>query len=417
MRKSKLIFIIIAIILVAAVAIGYSLMDDSIGGEQNETTTAATGEGVPESTAPQVPDDTKEPDAETEETVPNETKEPIVLSENVTVYQVEKDPNEVIIRDPKIDETHPEYIDVPGGDPYSSTEGIVYRNDKTISIDIFDELQGYTRTITFGYVTGQCNRFLYLNPSVSGDPGTRPYTYYFSFSTPIGGGAVLTIPDETLTSKEVKSWSMGRALEIREAAHYTAPNTPGTVWLASSPVDGPVYIDVRLYLQLDYCATVRLTIDKDKDGTYSIVNLENRNLLQENEGTDYSTSELAYVVGLANETIHDTEKMHQYYSTYEKYEMAVEDCIITLQTLDTGLYYNQFIPYKGDSDCRYYSEMDIPVLAVTYRRLGVGAQTLYFQAIRLPRDGNHGEYYYIGRDFPLFDTIDHLTSQGYSGAG
>lgn len=419
MKKSKTIFYIAAILVVAVICVCFIILPDSDGGEEaSANITGATI--IAEGDNGLDPNEWLTPSTLPEDNMDVET----IVENNVTIRKVEKDPNEVIDRTAQVMEDHPEYLDIMGGDPYICAEGKVCRNDKVISIDIYDAIKESTATISFGYITGVCNRFIYLNPEVkeSREITLLSSSYYFCIDNVYGGGYVATVGVEEDPDKipaPTYHYTFNRALENKTVATYTDPQHPGVFWYTHAPVETPVYIDIRVFHDNGFMvATLRLTIDKDEsDGTYSIVDIDNKNLLQNNSGTIYSTEELEYIVAQTNETYNTPNLVHMYTGDDLKASMEPEECIIEQRDHETGLYYNQFIPCEGTDKCRTYSDTLIPILAVTWRGPVFGSMTLYFWVIQEPTETSHGSYQYIGRDFPKFQTFAQLELSGYSGQG
>lgn len=346
------------------------------------------------------------------------------LADNVRITQVEKDPNEVIHAFEPISPSDPEYL-ASSDENYNTMEGKVFRNDKTISIDLFDEFNGRDITITFGYITGELNRFLYLNPTYehSSEYSTQ---YGFYFNTMLsGGGNVVTLPqtyasEEALSDakEESKYFHVGRSLDQNEIATYQDPTHPGTVWFTQTPLERDIWIDVLVYqMGGDMLATLRLTISKGLDGTYSIVNLENKNLLQTYSEPDslFTKEELGYIYEHAKVVIEDPETIGMIQTP--GFEMSIERCFIEYRDQSTGLYYTYFVPY--DNSVGWYAKgidyITSPVIAVTVRQTGgfATAAVLYFRIDKMPSNGNHGLYTYIGRDFFLYHSRNTLITQGY----
>lgn len=414
MKKSKMIFAVIAVAVIAICIISLLM---TRGNTPSDKPVGTTPDGTEESISTSDSSTQTGPIYVTSPVVEGELTEldPVELSDTVTMRQVELIAK--IERGYVIDSSHEEYIDIPGGDPYTCSNGIIFRNDRTLTIDVLDQMTGVTHSISFGYLGGKCNRFLYLNPICTND-GELDAAYCYQFDSPMGGGTILTLCDNTAGYKAYPSLVIGRTLEEWQNAGYTSPKTPGVVWHASTLPDGPVYIDCRVYEKTgDMIANVRITIERLLDGTAAITNLQDLNLLADNGGNEYFTaSEMAYIADLADKTIRDPEKVGMIYED-SKGAFAVEDCLISLLDQNTGLYYNQFIPYRGLDTTKTYADGLIPIVAVSLRTQGLFTQTLYFRQILPPLDGEHGWYEYIGRDYQVYDTVDNMMKYGYSGNG
>ena len=421
MKKSKQIFGLIAAVIMAVCLLVILLF----GGPGNQASQEQPPSTTPADTAP-VPEST-EPEESNAPYIPEHgvsgIRNTYTLADNVTITQVPKDPNEVIHAYAPIAKDDPEYL---GNDEnYETAEGKVYRNDKIISIDLFDELTGQEMKISFGYITGTVNRFLYLNPVVETSETTPRYGFYFS-PMPAGGN-VLTLPviyaneEERLTAhRGCYNFQVGRALDQREIAGYQDPKHPGTVWFTPAPIESDLWIDVLVYqLAGDLRATLRLTIAKDPDGTYSIVNLENKNLLQTYEEAEskFTKDELAYIYNIGKTTVENPDIVK--FDAVGNAEVTVERMIIEYRNEQTGLYYPFFIP--ADRSGGFYASSakyaDGPILAVTVRHICsvTSVTTMYFRIIKMPTEREHGKYEYIGRDFLFAESSQALSSQGYPG--
>lgn len=414
MNKSKLIFGIVAVCVIIACVLCFVLF-----GNQTKDPAAASP-----TTAPTTDSDNHIiiPNIEEQDPIDiSATDPPVIVEDNVTIQQVNKDPNEAINRNPVIDPNHPEYLDIEETSPFLSAEGSVYRNDKVISIDIIDQQTGDICTFSFGHITGTCNRFLYLNPQfkLNGEPIDS--NIYFKFDEPYGGGIIDTygIPvEENIKNKFCLNYTFYRALEEKQVSAYVDPQNPGAFWFTQEPIENNVYIDVKAYYyQGGLFATLRLTVSKAEDGTYSIVDIDSKDMLTNGNNDQYSLNELAYIVELTDTTYHTPGAVHGYNSLQLEWKLGVEDCLIELRDHETGLYFNQFLSASGSQHCKDYSDAMIPILAVSYRWKGLPTQTMYFWVIQEPTDTTHGTYQFIGYDYPLYQTVDLLEDYGYEGNG
>lgn len=412
MKKSKLIFAIIAVCTILTCVICAVVM-----GQRNVSApeTAVTENTTDTEPSVIVPDNTPQ---ETISAKPVDA--PVIVKDDVTITQLPKDPDEVIERMPITDPEHPEVLDIESTSPMMSSEGSVYRNDKEISIEIVDNLTGDVYDFSFGHATGKCNRFLYLNPQFKVNDEELSSNVYYHFSEPYGGGTVTTcgIPvEENIDNKLYLNYSFFRALEEKQVAGYSDPKHPGTIWFTQSPLDNNIYIDVTAhYYQGGLIATMRLTIAKDKDGTYSIVDIDNKDLLSNGENDTYSLRELAYVIDVADTVFHTPGMNHTFNTNHLDWHFQVEECIIELRDAETGLYWNEFIPAEGSKWTRDYSDSQMPILAVNVTKLNP-TQTHYYMVLEEPTATTHGTYQYVGYDYPLYETVQLLNGYLYEGQG
>lgn len=414
MKKGKLVFCIIAFFILAlCIAGSFFVMRSSEPAENSPEATLPIVQTAPSELLPTLVVETDPPVT----APPFEYLAPVKLAPNVTLQQVSLIGE--IDRKYVIREDHPEYIDVPGGDPYWCTSGIVFRNDRTITIDIQDTQRDVIHSISFGHITGQCNRFLYLNP-ICADDGQVPENtaYHYQFEQPVGGGAIYNLGDNSRAYDAHTSFFIGRTLEEWENASYTSPKMPGTVWHIGGDADGPFYIDCRVYqLKGDMIATLRLTISRMNDGTFAITNLEDKNQLNPYGGTVFSASELEYLVSFTDDTYHDPDQVHFTSTSMSEEHIEMDECIIEYIGIGEPLYYNQFLPHQGSDRTQTYVNMEMPIVAVSYRKGTLFTQTFYFQQILPEINGVHGVYAYIGRDYPMYDTIERLRNYGYTDNG
>lgn len=429
MKNSKIIFSILAVTVTLVCLVGFLLTDPQDAADIPSASDIDTETNTDVFTDVNNGGDTHTQEA-SEAPLPQETYSPeatttVSLAPGVTVWQAEPDPSEVIDRDPSVTPDHPEYIQMEGGDQYFAVEGKVFRNDKILSIDVFDEYTGETNTISFGRITGACNRFLYLSPSCSAANGAEQYGFHFN--TPVNSSGVVVTLNPTYSSEveaqkaadAAPNVTLRRALDQKAPADYTAPNCPGAVWYTQTPIDGPTWIDVQvIHIDSgDWIATLRLTIDKADDGTYSIVGLENRNLLQCNDGSHLPDSELSYLCKMADAIIRDPRKVHCA-DAGRTTPFSEEQFLIEWLDSTTGLYYPYFASAGNAGTFVLGREvLASPVVAVSCRDFMLGSTfTIYLQVIELPTETENGVYDFIGYNHPLYRTISYLQSLGYIGA-
>ena len=400
MKDSKIIFGIVAAVLVIACVLIYVFLvpDDP----------SAQWDGVHSQNSEQQKDAAENetyPPLETNVTVPEETAPIITQENNVVINKVAKDPNEVIDRTASVDESHPEYCGGSGGDMYFSAEGKVYRNDKTITFRMNDRHLNKYHEITFGYITGGCNRFLYLNPVLKTDG--EQVNAYFHFLQPIGGGSVFSINKR---SKEGPSYIFGRTLDEKMSAGYVGPKQPGAIWFAQNKCEGPVFIDtIVMAANGDYIASLRIWITKDpEDGTFSISDIDDNNVVNTRSASDaeFTDEELQRILDLAVATMNDSESMHLSIKFSKEKEYDLDDIIIDWRDLYEGLYFMDFVPKEGIVErTKLYADGGMPILAVTLRDYyNDMSLTLYFFVYHRPYEDSPGTYQFIGRDYHNYST-------------
>lgn len=418
MEKSKKIFIIISIVVMVLCIVVFMLSNKNNNQPAVVVTfPLATGdtasEGGPTDTAGTQPIPTIQNPPATAPTIPEESIE-VKLSPNVTMLKVEKDPNEIIIRTDEYNPEDPEFTEDEVFAYHYSGEGRVYRNDKVITIEIYDALEDFTHSISFGYITGGCNRFLYLNPTINSEYATH---YAFHFTRVSDAGVIQSIRSED-NIKKVKHYSILRALDQRTPANYIDPHHPGTVWYTPSALEGTQYIDcVVMTLNGDWIATIRIHIAKDPaDGTYSIVNLENKNLMQDDAKPYLTEQAVQYLYEASRQMIDNPQQLGLYHYTLKE-DVLLENFIMEYRDYSTGLYYDYFYLHGSvvPVQTREHTKGN-PVIAVTYRHFtSTMVLTLYYEVYTPPSGNNPGVYKYIGRDETYYRTIKSMNNKGYPG--
>lgn len=420
MRKSKKVFAIICAVVAAVVALVLLLNrdnDPTSGSGQNKPAPVTPTEVVGpynDMTNPTLPAATI-PSAPTKPTDPDLVEE-ITVGKNVTIYKVPKDPNEVIDYDMRITPEHPEYMDAEYGGYYISTEGKVYRNDRIISIDVYDPYDNRTRKISFGYITGQCNRFLYLNPIVDDDR----YQYSFRFQDyQVRGqsGGIIEIVSPIEHDPDSPSYVTYVAADQMIDALYKEPNYPGVFWYTTGPLEGPIYISCQVLTATgDPVALLRLVITKDpSDGTYSFANIINCNIMQENPADSIiPDSDIEVLFQLACETLNDPEALGLYSSQIREVEKDPGRFMMEIRDYITGTYHSLYYQ-KGNPVAKpALKDLFAPVVAVTYRDWTTPyAMTMYFQVLRPATIFEPAIYQYIGRDSHFYPTLEIVRSNGY----
>lgn len=423
MPKGKRVFLIVAAVIVAIALLAILFSGDSE--TQQEDIAAATTATSPSENEEEIIDVTATQTLPSEAADPKPQESTYELAANVTVNQVEKDPNEVIDHTYLIEAGHPEYVNFGFEEPVGCIDGLVFRNDKTISIELEDKVYGSTVTVTFGYITGECNRFLYLNPVLETDLSSNPFVFKFGEPT---FGTIYNVGAETEKLTATTGLYMARRTldeEYLENAAYTNAHYPGTFWVAPNTTDCTVASVDILVLTIDgsYMATLRLTFALDpEDGTFSIVDLDDCNLCDTYEETNYTLDELNYILDMSVEVLNDPDQTH--YAVYNvvssrDHTWTLDDMMIDIRNKDTGLYFQQIVPADMNFSKMgsYYTDMGMDVLAVTFREHNCHLVfTLYFMVIDQPTETSHGTYIYVGRDYVQYYRASLLKMAGYEGS-
>lgn len=415
MKKSKYGFAIVAIVLILLCVL-VTLLPNREEPEHTETTVPTTLPGI----AHEIIRDDEEtlPTAAPEIQIP--VRQPITLADNVTIIQAEN-VSDKPVGEP-ITPDDPEYMNVVGGDMYLAAEGKAFRNDKIISIDLFDEYYGLSYTISFGYITGECNRWLYLNPTYNGEhwPDMMDFYYVFSVVDGAGGGVVETFSPNYESYEQMVSMNdnfvTGRAQDHIQPATYYGPGSPGAVWYMPYPAGNSAWVDCLVYLSNgDLLATLRLTIQKDEDGAYNIVNLEDKNMLTTQSDNAYlPKDEQAYLYGIALEDLQNLNLMQV--SGCNTIDYTVERFLMEYRDEHSGLYYDYFKPVEGNYIAKGSEYMYNPVIAVSCRQfMNADTIVLYYSIVKPATDTEHGIYEYIGRDHLFYQNESSLATQGYPG--
>ena len=420
MRTSKKVFAIITAVVAAVCALVFLLNrggDAESPPKQDQPIPVRPGEVVdihqdtPQYTLPLATTPSNSP------TIPDSASE-ITVGKNVTIYKVPKDPNEVIDRDMRITPEHPEYMDAESGGYFISTEGKVYRNDRIISIDVYDAFTDSTHKISFGYITGKCNRFLYLNPIVENE--TCQYSFRFQDYQSKGvSGGIIDVVSPFEVDLDAPSFVTFVAADQKIEAQYKEPNYPGVFWYTTGPLNGPIYISCQVLTATgDPVALLRLVIAKDPaDGTYSFANIINCNIMQENPADSIiPDADITKLYELACETMDDHEALGLYSYQIRESTYHPENFMMEIRDVTTGTYHTYYYP-TGYGVAKYAKDdLFSPVVAVTYRHwVTPYAMTLYFRVLRMATATEPAIYEYIGRDSHFYPTLEIVCSNGYHG--
>ena len=342
------------------------------------------------------------------------TYDPVVIGDDVKISINPAIKNAEIDRSPDVTPDHPEYIEsYLGGGSFSGREGKVYKNDRSVSIDVQNSQTGEWTTYSFGLSLGEYNRFLYLNPiRNSGNPDIKGYFRFFA-----SRGLFLDLSQSYDNKKEMlashDNFTVRRAMDQLAVADYTSPMYPGAAWFTSGPLDEPVYIDTICYHgQGSIAAILRIWIDKDENGCYYIATIENRNLYLKNDPI-FTASEIYYIYEMADADIVDNDLTGLRVTDKD---WKVEDYYYDYRKAGSGPYYQYFLPAGKAAAAASKKYRDNDIFAVTLRYNGVTHSiTLYYRIIAMPYEGNHGVYKYLGRDYHYNASISELRDMGYPG--
>ena len=320
----------------------------------------------------------------------------------------------VIDRTMEVPSNHPEYIEsYMGGGTFASEEGKVFKNDRTISIDVQNTQNGEWTTYSFGLSCGTYNRFLYLNPvRHTTNPDVKGYFRFFSRS-----GLLLDLAPRFDNPKEMQAkydnFSVRRAMDQLAPANYTDPLYPGTIWYTARTIEMPVSIDVICYQgQGSIAAILKLWIDKDENDCYYIASVEDQNLYLKNDPT-FTNEEIHRIYEMVDEDILDDELIGL---SITDNDWSAADYIYDFRDPGEGPYYFYFLPYKSATALVSNEYKNERILAVTLYNNGTTQSiTLYYMVITMPYDGSPGIYRYLGRDYPYNTAIKELQLMGYPG--
>lgn len=341
----------------------------------------------------------------------------IRVNDTVQIHLVDMDPDAVIDRDSYVSEHHPEYISYGDAPSLFSLEGKVYKNDRTISIDIEDRFSGDIYTFTFGYPTGQYNRFLYLNPKceINGVP-TEELGESIQFNFNIGGSGGVANFAEGLEyyQGQVVNYNMTRHLAEYQIANYLDPQHPGAVWLTMVPLDTPAEFHCRVFNKHGYLmGTLALVVEKDEDGCYAFTDIRELDLWEDNsEYPNYTHTELEYIASILQEAF-DNREIDQLSARFTGETISSDRCAFVMRTAKAGYYYPTFVNIdpNGSDLCRDVASQVDQTIAVTinfskYHACG----TVYLWVLKQPDATSHGWYQIIGSDYCNFRNQEDLTS-------
>lgn len=302
-------------------------------------------------------------------------------------------PEDQIWRDPVLHPDDPEYDPIEKEIPTPmSQEGKVYANDRIIAIDIPHPNGEEILQYQFGYITGQYNRYLYLNPVCVQAKSDRPIGFYASISTV--GQAALHWDDASTyadTPQEIFSLTHGlTSVLIPDHTYdyicrctYHSPTKPGLCWYTPQALFEPYGVVNIRALDLSTSTTlalIRLYVAKDEEtGTYYLHHAENRNLLQTG-----ATEQVP------QEMIDDAMAKTKAYLSSGEYEITNYDeneSIFLVEYLDEryhDYYFDYLTPLYSEDNAHMdiSQDMYLPAMAVTVctGRYAGGPETFYFGA-------------------------------------
>ncbi len=293
MKKSKIIFGIIAAVVVVAVILVIALNSGS--NAQDETS------GVPGTSGPSLDNDrfdNNEPAGTTGSN--NNGSNGIIGGNDATTGSFPEDTMWDLLHkyfpsmypDKPSESETPEnkysyvseltYKDLP------ASNGCYYKNDRVISKSVvLDNARdkALNREICFGVDVDSTDNYLALNPVISHN-GSPSETCSFAFEP--SAGYVVTIPSYSDCGYGTYigcNTTFVRALDYSLPSGYLSASTPGTIWyLDKDTLTGTThcaYIDVRVYLNEMMCGVFRIYISKDADGLFYMDDVMDLNQLHE----------------------------------------------------------------------------------------------------------------------------------------
>lgn len=286
-----------------------------------------------------------------------------------------------------------------------------YKNDRTVSIEIYDAAARGSYTISFGLKSDVTGNYLCLEPSMT--PVDKNVTYYLNFSC--GAGDVVTISRNG--SNDELFYSFYRTLDDAVPAKFQSSTAPGTIWYTTDRSLKETWIDVRVYRDCcDMFATLRLSVKKDDSGMYYLAGIENLNMLDDGSRSALSSTEIDYLLSQYETDVRDRGNVYcavpESSNIHRKYMVC--------EWRDAGLgTYHEYFTTKG-KEVVFSKRSDFsskPVIAITLR-FHLASQmilTVYYQVDQLPTQDSHGVYTFIGFDPWRFSTKEELGRQMYPG--
>lgn len=301
--------------------------------------------------------------------------------------------SDTIWRDPILNSEDPEYDnDLERTDPLPiSQQGKVYANDRVIAIDIPHPNGEETLQFCFGYITGQYNRYLYINPVCMQATDERPIGFYVSVGTTDQENIFLHSATKEIDSPQdhVDYREYGccnylipdHTYDYLAEATYLSPTQPGLCWYVPNQLFEPYGIlNIRAVdlMASTTVAIIRLYIAKDEEtGTYYLHHAENRNLLQCGP-IDGCTQEMI------DEALQRTKDLFADGTVFQPTNYSTDTPMYLMEYLDEkyhDYYFDVLHPIyaEGKSSLTLSSTLPLPAIAITFcsGRFASGPDTVY----------------------------------------
>lgn len=311
-------------------------------------------------------------------------------SKIISMATVTQDPD-TIWRSSVLDPNDPECLDSyypETGNPFFSLEGKVYANDRILSIDIPSVYEDEIYTFTFGYITGEYNQFLYLNPRCSIASENRPIGYYATCASGLGTlmcrNEIYECDFPTYGAEQGSGtndyYIPGQAYDFLANAGYESPVTPGLAYYTDTPLaDEYGIVNIRAVDMVNgtTIALIRLYIAKDAEtGTYYLHHAENRNVLQTGSSNEISPALLQTAMDATYAYLEESNGIQV---------TNPDNCNYLAEYLAEGYgryYFDTVVPLYSEhlSNTMSSYELPLPALAVTINEgiYGKGPYTIYF---------------------------------------
>lgn len=426
MKRSKLLFLIIAAVVAVAVIIAVVVKPGS-------DPTTPTDPKVPTGPSGNV-DPTGGNEQPTDPTVPGgDATEPTAQPTNPAT-----EPTTPSV--PGVDIVPDKYDYITGELPYYEMpeSADTYDNDHYQLIQLTDPSDAnatYTFYFGFGGTTDntvcEVSNYLCLNPCVefTGDPdhAKRYGSTYFSFHFIPSTGFVTTISNEEYGpqyggNRYCAEFTFNRAYDYALPSNYVSAEEPGTVWYTDKELSPNQYIsiDVMVYWAQEPFTTLRLYVARTATGwALSSVACTDQLVQKYNPFADMMGDEHWLPQERIDELLFHAKDTLMYADPSLKEESLTNDkFIIEYRKSGTGTYFD-YASWSVDShseleDMRAYTNMDI--YAVTYKSCDSSAQhvTFYFY---IDGVGEYGEdiYHLFAVDYEQHYDIAQLRVIDYPG--